>query len=95
MVVLNKLKDKNAEYNKSQVTYRYIIDIIMPSWSDLDITTYQDGCCSRILLFDFLGSVRDVSVAFVVRQGVALGRISELPSQLILSMRSRMFFLWL
>ena len=53
MVVLNKLRVKNAEYNKSQVTCRYIIDNIMPSWSDLDITAYQDGCCSQILLFGF------------------------------------------
>ena len=28
---LNKLRVKNAEYNKSQVTCRYIIDIVMPS----------------------------------------------------------------
>ena len=35
------------------------------------ITTYQDGCCSRILLFGFLGPVRDVSVAFVIRRGGA------------------------
>ena len=43
-----------------------------------NITTYQDGCCSRILLIGFLGPVRDVSVAFVIR--------------LIVSMRSGMFF---
>ena len=49
MVALNKLGVKNTEYNKS-VTCRYIIHIIMPSWSDLGITTYQVGCCSRILL---------------------------------------------
>ena len=127
MVVLNKLRVKNIEYDKckfifklkyfvcvswlawliiiiiiiltlhfyveqSQVTCRYIIHIIMPSWSDLGITTYQDGCCSRILLFGFLGPVRDVSVAFVIRRGGALWRISELLSQLIFSMRSGMFF---
>ena len=40
----------------------------------------------------FLGSVRDVSVAFVIRRGGALWRISELLSQLILSMRSERFF---
>ena len=115
MVVLNKLRVKNIEYDKckfifklkyfvcvswlawliiiiiivltlhfyveqSQVTCRYIIHIIMPSWSDLGITTYQDGCCSRILLFGFLGPVRDVSVAFVIRRGGALWRISELLS---------------
>ena len=39
-----------------------------------------------------LGPVRDVSVAFVIRRGGALWRISELLSQLILSMRSGMFF---
>ena len=41
-------------------------------------STYQDGCCSRILLFGFLGLVRDVSVAFVFRRGGALWKISEL-----------------
>ena len=41
-------------------------------------STYQDGCCSRILLFGFLGPVRDVSVASVIRRGGALLRISEL-----------------
>ena len=76
MVVLNKLRVKNIEYDKckfifklkyfvcvswlawliiiiiivltlhfyveqSQVTCRYIIHIIMPSWSDLGITTYH------------------------------------------------------
>ena len=44
------------------------------------------------LLFGFLGPVRDVSVAFVIRRGGALWRISELLSHLILSMRSGMFF---
>ena len=44
------------------------------------LSTYQDGCCSRILLFGFLGPVRDVSVAFVIRRGGALWRISELLS---------------
>ena len=39
-----------------------------------------------------LGPVRDVSVAFVIRRGGALWRISELLSQLIFSMRSGMFF---
>ena len=92
MVVLNKLRAKNAHYNKSQETCRYIFDIIMPSRSDLDITAYQDGCCSRILLFGFLGPVRDVSVAFVIRRGGGLWKISELLSQLFLSMRSGMFF---
>ena len=92
MVVLNKLRGKNTEYIKS-VTCRYIIHIIMSSLSDLSIiTTYQDGCCSRILLFGFLGPVRDVSVAFVIRRGGALWRISELLSQLIFSMKSGMFF---
>ena len=91
MVALNKLRVKNTEYNKS-VTCRYIIHIIMPSWSDLGITTYQNGCCSRILLFGFLGPVRDVSVAFVIRRGGALWRIAELQSQLIFAMRSGMFF---
>ena len=47
---------------------------------------------SRILLFGFLGPVRDVSVAFVIRRSGALWRISELLSQLIFSMRSGMFF---
>ena len=56
MVVLNTLRVKNAEYNKPQVTCLCIIDIIMPSWSDLDITTYQDGCCSQILLFVFFSA---------------------------------------
>ena len=56
------------------------------------VTTYQEGCCSRILLFGFLGPVRDVSVAFVIRRGRALWWISELLSQLIFSMRSGMFF---
>ena len=91
MVALNKLRVKKTEYNES-VTCRYIIHIIMPSWSDLGITTYQDSCCSRILLFGFLGPVRDVSVAFVIRGGGALWRISELLSQLIFSMSSGMFF---
>ena len=91
MVVLNKLRVENTEYNKS-VTCRYISHIIMLSWSDLGITTYQDGWYSRILLFGFLGPVRDVSVAFVIRRGEALWRISELLSQLISSMRSGMFF---
>ena len=91
MVALNKLRAKTTEYNKS-VTCRYIIHIIMPSWSDLGITTYQDGCCSRILLFGSLGPVRDVSVAFVIRRGGALWRILELLSQLIFFMRSGMFF---
>ena len=36
--------------------------------------------------------VRDVSVAFVIRRCGALWRISELLSQLILSIRSGMFF---
>ena len=84
MVVLNKLRVKNTEYNKF-VTCRYIIHIIMPSWSDLGITTYQDGSCSRILLFGFLGLARDVSVAFVMK---------ELQSQLIFSEVGNVF-LWL
>ena len=49
-------------------------------------------CLFFILLFGFLGPVRDVSVAFVIRRDGALWRISELLSQLILSMRSGMFF---
>ena len=57
------------------------------------LSTYQDGCFYRILLFGFLGPVRNVSVAFVIRRGGALWRISELQSQLIFSMRSGMFFL--
>ena len=56
------------------------------------LSTYQDGCCSRILLFCFLGPVRNVSVALVIRRGGALWKISELLSQLIFSMRSGMFF---
>ena len=60
--------------------------------SDLGITIYQDGCCSRILLFGFLGPVWDVSVAFVIRRGGALWTISELLSKMIFSMRSGMFF---
>ena len=38
------------------------------------------------LLFGFLGPIRDVSVAFVIRRGGALWRISELQSQLINSL---------
>ena len=64
----------------------------MPSGSDLDITAYQDGRCSRNLLFDFLEAVGDVSATFVIRRGEALWKISELLIQLILSMRSGMFF---
>ena len=64
----------------------------MPSWSDLGITTYQEGCCSRMLLFGFLGPARDVSVTFVIRRGGALWKISELLSQLILSMSTDFFF---
>ena len=79
-----------TEYNKSQVTCRYIIHIIMPSWSDFGITTGR--LLLSNLLFGFLGPVRDVSVAFVIRRGGALWRISELQSQLIFSMRSGMFF---
>ena len=40
----------------------------------------------------FLGPVRDVSVAFVIRRGGALLSISEMLSQLIFPMRSGMFF---
>ena len=58
----------------------------------LGITIYQDGYCSWIILISFLGPVRDVSVAFVIRRGGELWRIKELLSQLILSMRSGMFF---
>ena len=52
----------------------------------------------RLLLSDFIiwlffRPVRDVYVAFVIRQVGALWRISELLSQLIFSMRSGMFFL--
>ena len=76
--------------NLSPVAILFIFSC--PHESDLGITTYQDGCCSRILLFGFLGPVRDVSVAFVIRRGGALWRISELRSQLIFSIRSGRFF---
>ena len=36
------------------------------------ITTYQDGCCSRSVLFGRLVPLRNVSVAFVIRRGEAL-----------------------
>ena len=84
MVVLNKSRAENTEYNKS-VTCRYIIHIIMLSWSDLSFTTYQDGCCFRIVLLGFLRPVGDVSVAFVNRRGGALWRISDFLYELYFS----------
>ena len=59
-VMYGSKKVKNTEFNKSQVTCRYSIHIIMLSWSDLGITSYQDGCCSRIYyLADFLYVVQE------------------------------------
>ena len=43
-------------------------------------------------IYIFAKMVWDVSVAFVIRRGGALWRISELLSQLILSLMSGMFF---
>ena len=91
MVVLNKLIVKNTEYNKSKSPIAILS--ILSCLRDLTwVLPHIRTAVALGFIFGFLGPVRDVSVAFVIRRGEALWRISELLSQLILSMRSGMFF---
>ena len=46
------------------------------------------------IYFGCSGPLRDIPVAFVIRRGGALWRISVMLRQLIFSMRSGMFFLF-
>ena len=93
MVVLNKLIVKNTEYIKSKSPIAIVS--ILSCLHDLTwvLPHIRTAVALEFIIWGrFLGPVRDVSVAFVIRRGGALWRISELLSQLILSMRSGMFF---
>ena len=86
MAVLNKLIVKNTEYNKSKSPIA-ILSIL----SCLHDLTWVLSHIRTAVALGFI--ILLFSVAFVIRRGGALWRISELLSQLILSMRSGMFFL--
>ena len=59
------------------------------------VTARSSGVSGNVnnnFLFGFLGPFRDVSIAFAIRRGGALWRISELLGQVIFSMGPGMFF---